>query len=113
MSENLFSYGTLQSETVQLKTFGRTLEGHPDVLTGYKLALLKIQDPAVIALSGMTYHNNIVYTGNQSHAIIGIVFSIDESELKHADEYEKGSGYKRILVELQSGKKAWVFISPV
>ncbi len=35
--ENLFSYGTLQSESVQLETFGRKLEGEPDTLPGYRL----------------------------------------------------------------------------
>lgn len=111
MTENLFSYGSLQSESVQLNTFGRSLEGHPDVLTGYKPGLIKIEDEALIASSGMTHHMNIMYTGNQSDEISGIVFTIDESELKQADEYEEVSDYKRILVELQSGKPAWVFVS--
>lgn len=111
MTENLFSYGTLQSESVQLKTFGRTLEGHPDILTGYKLSLLKIEDEAVVAFSGMTHHQNIVYTGNQSDAISGIVFIINETELKQADKYEDAADYKRIRVELKSGKTAWVFVS--
>lgn len=111
MTENLFSYGTLQSASVQLKTFGRTLEGHPDVLIGYKFTLIKIENEALIALSGMTHHQNITYTGNQSDAISGIVFIIKGTELKQADEYEEVSGYKRIRVELKSGKTAWVFVS--
>lgn len=36
-SEKLFSYGTLQQETVQLSTFGRKLQGTADVLIGYHL----------------------------------------------------------------------------
>ena len=111
MTENLFSYGTLQSESVQLKTFGRILEGHPDVLTGYKLSLIKIEDEAVIASGGMTHHRNIVYTGNQSEVISGMVFIIKETELKQADKYEEAANYKRIRVELKSGKTAWVFVS--
>ncbi len=111
MKENLFSYGTLQSEAVQLNTFGRILEGHPDVLIGYKLTLLKIEDEAVIALSEMTHHKNIMYTGSRSDEISGMVFIITENELKQADKYEEASDYKRIRVELKSGKTTWVFIA--
>ena len=34
----LFSYGTLQLESVQLSSFGRRLEGEPDAMTGYAAA---------------------------------------------------------------------------
>ena len=34
--ENLFSYGTLQQENVQIKNFGRSLSGTLDVLQGYR-----------------------------------------------------------------------------
>lgn len=35
--ENLFSYGTLQKEKVQLETFGRKLDGNKDTLIGYEV----------------------------------------------------------------------------
>jgi hypothetical protein len=35
----LFSYGTLQSATVQLETFGRELVGYKDKLLNYRLAM--------------------------------------------------------------------------
>ena len=38
-SEELFTYGTLQLEEVQLATFGRVLEGRPDALVGYRLEI--------------------------------------------------------------------------
>lgn len=38
----LFSYGTLQYESVQLSTFGRKLSGAADSLLGYKLEKIKI-----------------------------------------------------------------------
>ena len=47
MTQNLFSYGTLQLESIQLKTFGRILKGHPDNITGYKIAHVKIKDQPV------------------------------------------------------------------
>ena len=110
MAEQLFSYGTLQSEQVQLATFGRKLDGKSDILTGYKLTLLKIDDEAVIATSGMTHHPIIVYTGNTSDSIEGTVFTVTQNELKQADEYEV-EDYKRVSVELKSGITAWVYVN--
>ena len=43
-TENLFSYGTLQSEAVQLATLGRRLEGNADRLIGYRVIMLAISD---------------------------------------------------------------------
>ena len=111
MSANIFSYGTLQSESVQLNTFGKALEGDLDLLTGFKSGLIKIGDEAVIAKSGMTHYQNIFYSGNPSDTISGMVFMITETELKQADKYEESADYKRIPVKLQSGKTAWVYVS--
>ena len=109
MTENLFSYGTLQDAPIQLKTFGRILKGHPDNITGYKIAHVKIKDKDVVASSGMTHYNNIIYTGNKSDVINGTVFTVTETELKQADEYEAYDDYERMLIELASGKTAWVY----
>jgi hypothetical protein len=46
--ENLFSYGTLQQEKVQLDTFGRLLEEKRDVLQEYCISEIKIKDKSVI-----------------------------------------------------------------
>ena len=74
--ENLFSYGTLQSELVQLSTFGRKLKGRPDYLVGYKLSFIKIEDEAVTASSDMTEPRIIKYTNNPNDTISGPVFTI-------------------------------------
>ena len=58
-TENLFSYGTLRYENVQLATFGRKLAGQPDNLPGYFLEKLKITDSEVIAKSGEDTHSII------------------------------------------------------
>jgi len=107
--ENLFSYGTLQLESVQLSTFGRKLEGYADCLVGYNLAFIKIVDEEVVASSGMTEHPVIHYTNNMNDVIHGTVFSITQQELYQADEYE-AADYKRIEVTLKSGQKAWVYV---
>jgi hypothetical protein len=55
-TENLFAYGTLQTEAVQLATFGRRLEGKPDALVGYSLAMIEVQDQGFVATSGTAHH---------------------------------------------------------
>ena len=45
----LFSYGTLQQQSVQQSTFGRLLTGRSDALVGYNQSLLRIEDAAVLA----------------------------------------------------------------
>jgi hypothetical protein len=108
--ENLFSYGTLQLESVQLDTFGRKLEGEADDLGGFKLSMVKIEDEAVIAASGLSEHPIITRTNNECDSIKGTVFAITVEELIQADGYEVDD-YKRIAVTLKSGKDAWVYVS--
>ena len=107
--ENLFSYGTLQLERVQLETFGRTLKGYPDLLMGYRRETIRIKVESVINLSGIEEHTIISYTGNSSDIVEGVVLCITEDELMRADDYET-EDYKRIRVKLKSGKEAWVYV---
>jgi hypothetical protein len=106
--EHLFSYGTLQKEAVQLETFGRLLTGIPDVLTGYELSTIMIEDEEVVATSNEVYHPIIILTNNPKDLIKGVLFEITKEELNHADAYETNS-YKRVKVQLESGKSAWVY----
>lgn len=107
--EALFSYGTLQLESVQLETFGRKLAGRSDILEGYKLSTIKIRDESVVATSGTAEHPIIVYTGVPTDVVSGKVFEVTAEELKHADEYEVDD-YKRVLARLKSGTDAWVYV---
>jgi gamma-glutamylcyclotransferase (GGCT)/AIG2-like uncharacterized protein YtfP len=109
-TENLFSYGTLQNQSVQIKNYGRVLEGRLDKLTGYALSMIEITDPEVVALSGAAYHPMVKHTGIVSDVVDGMVFEISADELKRTDEYEVDD-YKRVQVVLASGKKAWVYIN--
>src|SRR5262245_10871752 len=109
-TENLFSYGTLQTEAVQLATFGRRLEGEPDVLIGYSLTMVRIEDQNFAALSGTAYHRNIQFTGVASDIVEGAVFTVTRKELEHADAYEPAD-YKRTFVQLKSGINAWVYVN--
>lgn len=105
----LFSYGTLQDSTVQLKNFGRTLVGRHDQMTGYILSYIEITDPEVIASSGKTHHPIISPSTSSKDNVPGTVFQITPQELAAADAYEV-SDYKRIAVGLTSGLTAWVYI---
>ena len=105
----LFSYGTLQQEGVQLSTFGRRLEGTPDNLVGFTIAILKIENPEVISKSGKEYHPIAKMTDSTHNRIPGSVFEITDDELRLSDQYEVDV-YKRVKTTLESGKVAWVYV---
>lgn len=107
--EKLFSYGTLQQEEVQLATFGRKLTGTRDQLLGYRLSMLKITDPYVLATSGKEFHPIVSFTGSPGDAVDGTVLEITSEELLQADSYEVND-YKRISAPLRSGNSAWVYV---
>jgi Gamma-glutamyl cyclotransferase, AIG2-like len=105
----LFSYGTLQLESVQRATFGRRLVGTTDGLPGFKESLIKIEDASVIATSGRTHHPIVRFTGRESDIVYGTALEVTTEELQNADNYEV-SDYKRISVTLLSGARAWVYV---
>lgn len=94
---NLFSYGTLQQTDVQLATFNRLLEGHPDALVGYVVTIVDSQ------------YRNVEPTNDESDVVEGTVFKVTATELELADTYEASANYVRIVVELRSGVRAWVY----
>ena len=108
-SEFLFSYGTLQLEAVQLTTFGRLLTGTSDALHGFDVVDLKIEDQAVVAISGKAQHTMARFTGRASDVVSGVVFAVTPAEIQSADKYEVAA-VKRVAVVLQSGARAWVYV---
>jgi gamma-glutamylcyclotransferase (GGCT)/AIG2-like uncharacterized protein YtfP len=105
----LFSYGTLQQEDVQLSTFGRLLQGQRDELPGFEQSLVRIEDPQVVATSGMTHYANVTFNGKNNSRVSGTLFELTDAEFAAADQYEQPAGYKRIHALLASGKQAWVY----
>ena len=105
----LFSYGTLQQDDVQRSTFGRLLAGHADRLPGYAQAMVKIDDPDVVATSGKTHHPIVRRSDVATDAVDGTVFEISDEELASADRYEVAA-YQRVGVTLASGQEAWVYV---
>jgi gamma-glutamylcyclotransferase (GGCT)/AIG2-like uncharacterized protein YtfP len=108
-TERLFSYGTLQQESVQLANFGRKLKGQADVVTGWRLAAVQITDPKVLTLSGLAVHR-IMVPGDPADEVDGVVFEISPQELQAADSYET-EDYKRVKVKLRSGTETWVYVA--
>lgn len=106
--DQLFSYGTLQYERVQQELFGRVLEGESDVLCGYVVADLKIQDEEVIRKSGTDIHPILQSTGKVSDEVKGTIYQVTETELEQADKYEI-KDYRRVEVKFKSGAVAWVY----
>jgi gamma-glutamylcyclotransferase (GGCT)/AIG2-like uncharacterized protein YtfP len=104
----LFSYGTLRQPEVQLATFGRLLAGRPARVVGYRLDWLTITDPAVIATSGSDRHP-LLLPDPAADPVAGTVFEITMDELLAADEYEVDD-YARVLVPLDTGEEAWVYV---
>lgn len=106
----IFSYGTLQTEKVQLATFGRLLNGQQDELPEYAPATVEITDPHVAAKLGQTYHANAKFNGNENLSVAGTAFMLTDEELAAADAYEAVFQYHRVAVVLASGKQAWVYV---
>ena len=106
----MFSYGTLQQPRVQQATFGRLLDGAADALPGFEPSLVPIEDPRIAAASGKTHYDNATHTGRPESSVRGTVFEVTDAELAAADEYERPAAYKRIEVDLASGRRAWVYV---
>lgn len=92
-----------------MATFGRRLAGTSDALEGFELVSLRIEDPAVVALSGKPVHTMAKFTGRASDVIPGKVFAVTPEEIQNADKYEVPA-VKRVMAILQSGKRAWVYV---
>ena len=110
LTENLFSYGTLQTEPVQRSVFGRSVEGTPDFLVGYLLVMSQIRDPDFIAKHGDAKQRNVQHTGITSDVVEGTVLKLSQKELELGDQY-KPTEYERRLVQLRSGVSAWVYLN--
>ncbi|MEJ2801181.1 gamma-glutamyl AIG2-like cyclotransferase [Comamonas sp. BIGb0124] len=109
LQDYLFSYGTLQLESVQIATFGRLMHGQTDQLPGYRLGQLRITDPMVLATSGQPVHLMVSYSGEAGDVVEGMVFAVSRDELLNADTYEVAD-YRRERVTLASGLVAWVYV---
>lgn len=110
MKEYLFSYGTLQKDSVQLTLFGRLLRGTKDILKGYKTALIEINDESFLAKGEEKYQQTLLSSKNDNDFIEGTIFEISVAELLIADKYEPHN-YQRVKLRFQSGNEAWIYLA--
>jgi hypothetical protein len=110
MAEYLFSYGTFQEEEVQLKRFGRQLNGSRDILEDYRLSRIEILDESFLAKGEERSYMTLVPTGICGDFVEGTVFEVSEAELLLADAHEPNS-FVRMKIVLRSGKIAWTYVS--
>ena len=109
----LFSYGSLQNESTQRKTFGRCLASSLDRLAGFRQTDVPIVDAARAALHRSTHYANVVPTQEEGAAVKGSALEVTDEELALADGYERLDGYRRIAVTLESGSPAWVYVAVI
>ena len=79
---HLFSYGTLQLESVQLPSLGRVLQGCTDVMPGFRRSTITSTDPDVIKASGTNVHPIVSRSDDPADEVPGTVFEITEAELR-------------------------------
>lgn len=103
----LFSYGTLRDPAVQMALFGRSLDGTPDAICGFRTRMVEITDADVIAKSGTRWHPMVEESGDPRDTIKGTAFLLSQDELTAADAYEVD--YERREVSLRSGGSAWLY----
>lgn len=104
--EYLFSYGTLQKSETQLRLFGRLLQGANGTLKGYKTDDIIIADETFL---GKEESQQLTAMASDGDVINGKVFEVTTEELAMVDRYEP-ENYERILVKLDSGKEAWLYL---
>nr|WP_260149063.1 gamma-glutamylcyclotransferase family protein [Microbacterium endophyticum] len=104
----LFSYGTMRSTAVQLDTLGHVVTWEVDVLTGYTVDYLEIDDPRDDA-PGINTHARMRSTGSSLDKVVGFVCEVSEAELDALDNYEAARG-RRSEVTLDSGRVAWAYL---
>lgn len=106
----LFVYGTLRDPVVQRVVFGRTVEGKPDAIGGYRIGSVVIRDATVLAVSGMETHVILHPTGDEADRVEGLVLALGDAELAAADAYETDA-YRRVSVQARSGARVFVYVA--
>ena len=107
----LFSYGSLQEESVQLSVYGRALRGTPDALVHCTRELIAVPPWHKAAAAGIKHYANVVFDADSDSRVDGTVLELTDAELAASDGYEKDADYVRVMTTLASGRHAWVYVS--
>lgn len=105
----LFAYGTLALGKVQMRLLGRVPESDEDVLRGFAATTVVIDDPDVLATSGMATHIALVPTDDPRAAIRGKALRVTEADFAALAPHESAN-YRRAQVTLVSGRRAWTYL---
>ena len=105
----LFSYGTLQLESVQLATFGRKVQAAKDTLAKFELSKVPMRERARVEKLGTAHHQNVIFNGDALSQVFGTVLDITDEELHLADRYERQADYRRIAATTAAGRSVWVY----
>lgn len=103
----LFSFGTLLDAKVQHQVFGGQLKASPATLSGVRIIDIPINDPDVIAVSGISVHRGLKRSIEST--VTGGILALSSEQLAQADAYEV-SDYVRRRVQLTSGDLAWAYL---
>lgn len=99
----LFAYGTLLDANVQQRVFGHQLDGIADALKGVVRTTLTVDEG-----DSRGSWPDLASTGRAEDIVRGQVLTLSEADLAAADAYETAA-YRRDLVTLASGTRAWVY----
>ena len=116
MTEDLFSYGTLQSSVVQEANFGWARPVNPDALLGFRIEPITIIDAEVIEASETNQHPilrcfvDVADVADVADVVGAMVLELTSDELRASDEYEVDD-YRRIEVTLASARRARVYVA--
>ena len=102
MEHLVFAYGTLKEAEIRRELLNRNVPAVKDGLPGFILEK--------ICLDGILYPIAVrdPYSKKTLH---GEVFRVTLQEVRIIDDYESDA-YKRIKVNLNSGRKAWLYVRP-
>jgi hypothetical protein len=103
----LFSYGTLRDAAVQLRVFGRRINGTPDEILGFTRRSIDISSPDFAAADG-SRQSIVRFTGRDEDRTPGTVFELTDAELATVDAYEPAE-YSRVRARFASGREGWVY----
>ncbi|MGD2167676.1 MAG: gamma-glutamylcyclotransferase [Gammaproteobacteria bacterium] len=109
MYQYLFSYGTLQIESVQLEVVGRVLNGFADGLPFFVQSVLEVWDGGRTTGGRKVSYPLARYSGRHTDIVRGTAYRVSAAELRRTDKYE-GAAYKRVASVLGSGVCAWVYV---
>lgn len=96
----VFAYGTLRDAKVRKEVIGYDTSTCPASLKGYSKESIVIDQLSYPVL---------VEDNTADKTIQGEIFEIDPNDLVSIDLYET-TAYRRKLITLESGLKAWVYI---